>query len=348
MSLERLMSASKLKSLRFDLRDDYICSSLSVDKSLIRNLRSLPDEFEKIKQAANLIYERSKGKVNPGTESAQITLINLSSVLGLGDLEKGRKRIEYLISSNFDETIKTRFKLDSTQKLRTRLNLYSGNLLDAEKKYDNFMASRSDFQRNINIPLQENDLVDYVLGAMWSQGQIKKNTSSYTIKIQFPQSDYPIILATLIDSLFNCGSNVYENINKPHEVNIKGNKFFSEENESHCININSLSVSTWVMYDLNLMDPLRPNIPRPKNPDAFLAGLVDASGEVMLNEGKYPICRISSKHDAIHAGVKNLAESLGYSSSYSDKRTTIGKKVLIELLGHMKNESKISIIKDYF
>ena len=147
------------------------------------------------------------------------------------------------------------------QLYRENTGNYRGNLYDARKVWPGFIPSANDFEKNITLPLLDNNAsqlskVAYVLGVLYSKSSVNNMRGT-----QFPfpnrvttttsSHDYSFFkedVAPLLENIFNL-----DDVFVAREIKQKSSRLVSAIRETvtfPIINIDSYAIATWMSQDL--------------------------------------------------------------------------------------------------
>jgi len=328
MTASNILPQKELQSTAGDpgRRDRLLFDKFGITGEELVALRAKEDVGERILEAARLLYGRAK-IVAPGAECQQLTELTIASIV-YEDWRKpdtkGGSIHNYLKRHN-SPNMNPRLKPSQVHFVRAQVGAYSGNIEEAAQIFSGFEASDDDFLKSITIPTRMSPSLENLLGVFYVNGIIpisRHNTNlvleraepyeaigaavdsaagSDDVKFRFPFFD---TLPSRIRSHFNIITQVY-----PYESGKDGSLTVTTPNGPWTyatavkkiprVVLPSKALITWLVNDLSLFTPVgkssritEANAKRLFNDGddilAFLAGIVDAVGNVRGRSGRYP------------------------------------------------------------
>jgi len=358
-----LLTEGALRATAGDVteRDALLKERFGIARGELRVIRRIPDLELRLIPGAELLLNKAH-KVTNGMESSQITTYTLAAIVcdEWDKPDRQRRIISELLKDRYSRrNPDTKFHLSYSHFLREEIGAYTGNLLEAEKRYPNFRASDDDFLRSTKLPLDISLDQAYLLGVLWSCGHITSNKERYTLVLEGHEKpviendskhfSYLDTLPPRIFRQFNFRTSTKPIRVKPQTVSIKGRSFSVDENFYARISVGSNAICTWLMDDVGLYTPDgKPNLLLDKEletrlgvnilPDVdhmlyFLAGVIDGGAKIhawAADESKsYPHAIYFSNDPNRYLTVDRLVSTLhdtqgiGLRSGFDAKEVTL-------------------------
>lgn len=367
-----------------ELRDSLLTNTYGITPFELVAVRDIPDLDGRIVMAANYLLTHAE-QVAPLAPGTQITEMTLTAMVHRDWTEPVnlRKRVSESLVKKYKEKrdeLETRFKVPYIHFLRNDVGAYSGNLLEAERVFLKFYASRFDFQQSVVIPLSLRPLDLKLLGIIWSMGHVSSlSTSSPYIDI----SGYKAVIGDngsecFFDTIpqriyrtFNIFPEVKHLVKKPSHVEIGDKEFETGECEYRRIKIGSSAITTWLTRDVGIFSGKgKPdllideagnclsNIALFEGEDdiySFLGGVVDGSGRSHMSDNgeghkHSPFIYCHNRNPDVKNTILGLCKILGKTTNGSNNTAYIPTRITRELFrrGLIENPQHLEKLRTFY